>query len=121
MIIGEDADVGETMISDTSAIDISDRSTRMGKRVNQVVAGRLGRCLLELGGNNAIIVEPSADLDPTLRGVAFGAVEQQVRDVLVRTSLSYKSIVAEFRKTREVYKQFNWKSTSDGLDGSVNR
>ena len=45
----------------------------MGRHVNSVVAARLGRCLLELGGNNAIIVNKDADLDLALRGVAFGA------------------------------------------------
>ena len=46
----------------------------MGKLVNQVVAARLGRCLLELGGNNAIVVRPSADVDLAVRGILFGAV-----------------------------------------------
>jgi aldehyde dehydrogenase (NAD+) len=49
-------------------------STRMGRYVGEVVAERLGRTLLELGGNNAIIVEPDADLDLALRAVLFGAV-----------------------------------------------
>ena len=45
-----------------------------GRKVAQTVAGRLGRSLLELGGNNAIIVEKDADLDLVVRGVLFGAV-----------------------------------------------
>ncbi|MBX3476946.1 MAG: aldehyde dehydrogenase family protein [Brevundimonas sp.] len=49
-------------------------STRMGKAVAATVAGRLGRSLLELGGNNAMIVTPSADLDMAVRAVAFSAV-----------------------------------------------
>jgi aldehyde dehydrogenase (NAD+) len=49
-------------------------STRMGKAVGQAVAGRLGRSLLELGGNNAIIVTPSADLKVAIPGIVFGAV-----------------------------------------------
>ncbi len=48
-------------------------STRMGRAVGPRVAARFGRCLLELGGNNAIIVTPSADLDLAVRGIAFGA------------------------------------------------
>ena len=110
LIIGEDADVGETMIADTRLPLISATgSTRMGKRVNQVVAGRLGRCLLELGGNNAIIVEPSADLDLTLRGVAFGAVGTAgQRCTSTRRLFLHKSIAAEFtRKLVEVYKQID--------------
>jgi len=48
-------------------------STRMGRAVGPRVAARFGRCLLELGGNNAIIVSPSADLDLAVRGILFGA------------------------------------------------
>ena len=49
-------------------------STRMGRAVAQTVAGRLGRSLLELGGNNAMIVTPSADLELAVRAIAFSAV-----------------------------------------------
>lgn len=49
-------------------------STRMGKAVGQAVGARLGRALLELGGNNAIIVSKEADLDMALMGAVFGAV-----------------------------------------------
>src|SRR5699024_2203690 len=49
-------------------------STRMGKHVGPRVAARLGRSLLELGGNNAAIVAPSADLDLAVRGIVFSAV-----------------------------------------------
>src|SRR2546422_3250956 len=49
-------------------------STQMGKALAPVVAGRLGRSLLELGGNNAAVVAPSADLDLVVRGVLFSAV-----------------------------------------------
>jgi aldehyde dehydrogenase (NAD+) len=49
-------------------------STRMGKEVGAAVAARLGRSLLELGGNNAIIITPSADLETTLIACVFGAV-----------------------------------------------
>ena len=46
----------------------------MGRRVGEVVGGRLGRCLLELGGNNAIVLMPDADMELAIRGVLFGAV-----------------------------------------------
>jgi len=49
-------------------------STRMGRALAPVLAQRFGRCLLELGGNNAVIVAPSADLELTVRAVVFGAV-----------------------------------------------
>lgn len=74
LIIGEDKVVGDAMIRDRRLPLISATgSTRMGRHVGSVVAARLGRCLLELGGNNAIIVNKDADLDLALRGVAFGA------------------------------------------------
>jgi len=75
LVIGTDAEVGQAMISDRRLPLISATgSCRMGKVVGQVVAERLGRSLLELGGNNAIIVMPDADLEMTVRGVVFGAV-----------------------------------------------
>jgi aldehyde dehydrogenase (NAD+) len=49
-------------------------STRVGKRVGAIVGERLGRSLLELGGNNAIIISEHADLDMALRAVLFGSV-----------------------------------------------
>jgi aldehyde dehydrogenase (NAD+) len=108
LIIGTDAAVGEKMISDSRLPLISATgSTRMGRHVNQVVAGRLGRCLLELGGNNAIIVEPTADLDITLRGVAFGAVGTAgQRCTTTRRLFLHKDIAKEMtEKLIQVYKQ----------------
>ena len=98
LIVGQDATVGETMISDERIPLISATgSTRMGRHVNQVVAGRLARCLLELGGNNAIIVEPSADLDLAIRGVAFGAVGTAgQRCTSTRRLFLHKDIAEEF-------------------------
>ena len=67
--------VGEFMTKDTRIPLISATgSTRMGKIVAQEVAGRLGKSLLELGGNNAIIVTPDADIKMTVIGAVFGAV-----------------------------------------------
>ncbi len=74
-IVNGDYKVGEMLTSSTDVPLISATgSIRMGKIVAQQVAGRLGRSLLELGGNNAIIITPSADLDMTIIGAAFGAV-----------------------------------------------
>lgn len=74
-IVGADATVGETMIHDRRLPLISATgSCRMGRHVGAAVAQRLGRSLLELGGNNAIIVDASADIEMTVRGVVFGAV-----------------------------------------------
>ncbi|KQS55397.1 aldehyde dehydrogenase [Brevundimonas sp. Leaf363] len=68
-------EVGEVLAADVRVPLISATgSTRMGKAVATTVAGRLGRSLLELGGNNAMIVTPSADLELAVRAVAFSAV-----------------------------------------------
>lgn len=74
-IINGDYTVGEYLTTDTRIPLISATgSTRMGKIVGATVAGRLGRSLLELGGNNAIIVTPNSDLKIVLTGAVFGAV-----------------------------------------------
>lgn len=74
-IVMGDYKVGEMMTSDKRIPLISATgSIRMGKMVAAIVASRLGRSLLELGGNNAIIITPDADLDMSLIGAVFGAV-----------------------------------------------
>lgn len=68
-------EVGEWMAADTRVPLVSATgSTRMGKAVGTTVASRLGRSLLELGGNNAIIISKEADLDIAILGALFGAV-----------------------------------------------
>jgi len=75
LIIGTDQEIGETMIRDPRLPLISATgSCRMGRHVGKVVAERLGKTLLELGGNNGIIVMPDADMELVIRGVVFGAV-----------------------------------------------
>ncbi|MGB4448387.1 MAG: aldehyde dehydrogenase family protein [Cloacibacterium sp.] len=74
LVIG-DSEIGDLMAKDTRVPLISATgSTRMGKIVAQNVAARLGKSLLELGGNNAIIVTPDADIKMTVIGAVFGAV-----------------------------------------------
>ncbi|HRF17498.1 MAG TPA: aldehyde dehydrogenase family protein, partial [Chitinophagaceae bacterium] len=68
-------EVGEWMAADSRIPLVSATgSTRMGKAVGATVAARLGRSLLELGGNNAIIISKEADLDIAILGALFGAV-----------------------------------------------
>ncbi len=68
-------EVGEWLSNDTRIPLVSATgSTRMGKAVGSAVAARLGRSLLELGGNNAIIITEDADLDIAILGALFGAV-----------------------------------------------
>lgn len=74
-IITGGREVGEWMSNDTRIPLISATgSTRMGKAVGAAVGSRLGRSLLELGGNNAIIISKDADLDMAILGSVFGAV-----------------------------------------------
>src|SRR5215471_14506050 len=75
LVIGDGATIGERLINDPRLPLISATgSTKMGRHVGEVVTRRLGRTLLELGGNNGIVVAPSADLDLATQGILFGAV-----------------------------------------------
>ncbi len=75
LIIGDVAEIGETLVHDIRVPLISATgSTRMGRRVGEVVGRRLGRSLLELGGNNAIILTPNANLELAAPAIVFGAV-----------------------------------------------
>ena len=95
LIIGTDAEVGEPMLADRRIPLMSATgSCRMGRRVAEVVGKRLGRTLLELGGNNAIIVLPDADMELVVRGVLFGAVGTAgQRCTTTRRLLVHESIV----------------------------
>jgi aldehyde dehydrogenase (NAD+) len=74
IVVGE-REAGEALVRHPDvAILSATGSTRMGRAVAPVVAQRFGRCILELGGNNAMIVAPSADLDMALRAIVFSAV-----------------------------------------------
>ncbi len=74
-LVNGDFTIGELMANDKRIPLISATgSTRMGRLVAQAVAKRLGKSLLELGGNNAIIVTPNADIKMTVIGAVFGAV-----------------------------------------------
>ena len=75
LVIGNRDEVGEALVNDRRIPLVSATgSVRMGRHIAQAVAGRLGKTILELGGNNAIIVAPSADLDLAVRAIVFGAV-----------------------------------------------
>jgi aldehyde dehydrogenase (NAD+) len=74
VIIGG-SEIGEVLVESSEVPVISATgSTRMGRAVAPKVAKRFGRCILELGGNNAMIVAPSADLDLAVRAIVFSAV-----------------------------------------------
>ena len=98
LCLGDVEPVGEAMIADRRLPLISATgSVRMGRRVGEVVGARLGRSLLELGGNNAIIVMDDADLDLALRAVLFGACGTAgQRCTSTRRVLLHESIAGEF-------------------------
>jgi aldehyde dehydrogenase (NAD+) len=98
LVIGDGPTVGELLTNDRRIPLISATgSTRMGRRVGEVVARRFGRSLLELGGNNAIIVAPSADLKMAQRGIVFGAVGTAgQRCTSTRRIIVHESIKADF-------------------------
>jgi aldehyde dehydrogenase (NAD+) len=75
LVVGGGGEVGERLVADRRVPLISATgSCRMGRHIGEVVSRRLGRSLLELGGNNAVIVMDDANLDLALRAVVFGAV-----------------------------------------------
>jgi aldehyde dehydrogenase (NAD+) len=75
LVVGRGSTVGEALLADHRVRLVSATgSCRMGHRVGEVVHKRLGRTILELGGNNAIIVTPHADLDLAVPAILFGAV-----------------------------------------------
>lgn len=75
LIVGDGQTVGEKMLHDTRLPLISiTGSTRVGRHASQIIAGRFGKYILELGGNNALIVTPDADLKLAIPAIVFGAV-----------------------------------------------
>ncbi|MEE9167416.1 MAG: aldehyde dehydrogenase family protein [Candidatus Neomarinimicrobiota bacterium] len=75
LIIGKGSTVGERLVRDSRVPLISfTGSTVMGKKIGGIVGERLGRTILELGGNNAIIVDESADLEAAIPAIVFGAI-----------------------------------------------
>lgn len=100
-------EVGETLVGDARVPVISATgSTRMGREIGPRVAERFGRSILELGGNNAAIVAPSADLPLVLRGVLFSAVGTAgqrcttLRRLIVHKDI-YDTLVPQIRSAYE--------------------
>jgi len=74
-VIGPGSTIGETLINDPRVRLVSfTGSTKMGRHVSEAVSRRFGKTILELGGNNCIIVDETADMDMVIPAIAFGAV-----------------------------------------------
>jgi aldehyde dehydrogenase (NAD+) len=100
LVIGDGATVGERMLNDKRIPLISATgSTKMGQRVAEAVGKRFGRTILELGGNNAIVVGPSANLDLAMRAILFGSVGTAgQRCTTTRRLIVHESVYDELTK-----------------------
>lgn len=118
VIVG-DAHVGDKLVTDHRVPVISATgSTRMGRIVGPKVAERFGRSILELGGNNAMILTPSADLDLAIRGILFAAVGTAgQRCTTLRRLIVHESIRDEVvAKLQKVYASV---SIGNPLEGNL--
>ncbi len=119
LVIGRGSTIGERMIHDTNLPLISATgSTRMGKRIGEVVGARLGKTILELGGNNAIIVDETANMKLVVPAILFGAVGTAgQRCTSTRRIIAHKSIVDGLvAQLQKAYKQV---AIGDPLDTST--
>ena len=98
LVIGSGRQIGDLLLEDPRLPLISfTGSTKIGRHVSQTVAGRFGRTILELGGNNAILVADDADQDLSLRAILFGAVGTAgQRCTSTRRIIVHKDIAADF-------------------------
>jgi aldehyde dehydrogenase (NAD+) len=109
LVIGE-RELGELIANDNRIPLVSATgSTKMGKAVGAAVGARLGRSLLELGGNNAIIITPDADLDIAILGAVFGAIGTAgQRCTSTRRLIIHESIYEKVKnKLVTAYRQLN--------------
>ncbi|XOV92037.1 MAG: aldehyde dehydrogenase family protein [Bacteroidota bacterium] len=118
LVIG-DALVGKWLAEDTRVPLISATgSTRMGKQVGQTVGARLGKTILELGGNNAIIISQHADLNIVIPGVVFGSVGTAgQRCTSTRRLIIHESIFEEVKN--KLVKAYGQLKIGDPLDSSI--
>jgi aldehyde dehydrogenase (NAD+) len=110
VVIGRGSTIGEKLIADARIPLVSATgSTRMGKRIGEVVGARLGRTILELGGNNALIISDKADLTGALASAFFGAVGTagqrctSTRRLIIHEKVYdafLKKLVANYKKVR---------------------
>ncbi len=117
-LVQGDKVVGEWLSNDTRIPLISATgSTKMGKALNAVVAARLGKTILELGGNNAIIISQNADLDMSLIGAVFGAVGTAgQRCTSTRRLIMHESIYDIFKE--KLVKAYQQIKIGDPLDSN---
>jgi aldehyde dehydrogenase (NAD+) len=109
-LVTGDREVGEWMTEDERIPLVSATgSIRMGKEVAKVVGGRLGKTILELGGNNAIIVSENADIEMAIRATVFGAVGTcGQRCTSTRRLIIHESVYDQFKsRLLSIYENIN--------------
>lgn len=119
LLIGPGSTIGEKLINDPRIKLISfTGSTKMGHRVSAAAAKRFARTILELGGNNAIIVAEDANLDMAIRAILFGAVGTAgQRCTTTRRIIMHKSISKKL--TKQLIKAYQQVSIGDPLKDNV--
>jgi aldehyde dehydrogenase (NAD+) len=119
LVTGRGSDVGERLIGDPRLPLISfTGSVRVGRHVAETVARRLGRTILELGGNNGIIVTEHADLDLAVRAIVFGAVGTAgQRCTTTRRIIVHESIADEL--TARLVRAYEQVPIGDPMDEST--
>ena len=119
LVVGPGPSVGEMLIGDARIPLVqATGSCRMGQRVAEVVAKRTGRAILELGGNNAVVVLDDADLDLALRAVVFGAVGTAgQRCTSTRRLILQRGIASSF--TERLRRAYASVAIGDPLDDST--
>jgi aldehyde dehydrogenase (NAD+) len=119
LIIGPGRVIGDRMVRDKRVALVSyTGSVRLGREVGKIVQDRFGKHILELGGNNAVIVTPSGDLDIALKAVYFGAIGTAgQRCTSTRRVIIHQSRYAEFvEKLTAIYAKT---SVGDPMDDAV--
>lgn len=116
MFVTSDRELAQTMVEDDRVPLISfTGSTKVGRKVGELVAARFGKSILELGGNNAIIVDESADLNLAIPAVVFGAVGTAgQRCTSTRRVIIHKSIYENF--TQKLVSAYQQITIGDPLD-----
>jgi aldehyde dehydrogenase (NAD+) len=119
LVIGRGEDIGERMLNDTRLPLISfTGSVRMGRHAAECVARRLGHTILELGGNNGIIVTEDADLDLAVRAIVFGAVGTTgQRCTSTRRIIMHRSIAPAL--TRRLVKAYGQVAIGNPIEDGV--
>ena len=119
LIIGSGSTVGEKLISDKRVPLISfTGSTDMGRHVSKTVASRFGKCILELGGNNAMIIDETATLNLAIPAIAFGAVGTAgQRCTSTRRVIAHESIYDELKN--KLVSAYDQVKIGDPLDNNT--